>query len=184
MTCGDKVLVRIPLSKSVRFEIFKRDQFTCRYCGNHPPAVILHVDHVIPVALDGTNDTDNLVTSCMDCNLGKGARPLGKSLPPVDYAAKAELLAEQEAQVEAYNQLLLDRRERQNRRIDEIQNYFIKEFRYAFQGHFYERVRESFLPFLPQSELLAAASIACSKMAEPERAISYFCGVCYRKMGR
>ena len=35
--------VRKQISTLARFEIFKRDQFTCQYCGAHPPAVILQV---------------------------------------------------------------------------------------------------------------------------------------------
>lgn len=67
---------RKPISKSVRFEIFKRDAFTCQYCGKTAPNVILECDHIIPVAEGGTNDTFNLITSCIDCNRGKGKRML------------------------------------------------------------------------------------------------------------
>lgn len=31
-----------------RFRILERDNFTCQYCGNKAPDVILHVDHKIP----------------------------------------------------------------------------------------------------------------------------------------
>jgi hypothetical protein len=72
------------LSKRVRFEVFKRDGFTCRYCGRQPPDVVLHCDHITAVANGGSDDTENLVTSCADCNLGKGAIPLGKTQPSVD----------------------------------------------------------------------------------------------------
>lgn len=67
---------RKPISKSVRFEVFKRDNFTCQYCGGAAPDIVLHVDHINPVANGGENDIMNLVTSCEPCNLGKGARPL------------------------------------------------------------------------------------------------------------
>ena len=60
----------------MRFEVFKRDKFTCQYCGRTVPEVILHVDHIKPVAKGGKNDIMNLITSCSDCNLGKGAREL------------------------------------------------------------------------------------------------------------
>lgn len=53
--------------------MFKRDHFTCVYCGRSAPEVVLHVDHVLPVSEGGTNDIGNLVTACADCNLGKGA---------------------------------------------------------------------------------------------------------------
>lgn len=70
---------RKPLSKKRRFAILRRDDFTCQYCGRSSPEVQLHVDHVIPVAVGGTNRRQNLVTSCQDCNLGKGTGP---SKPP------------------------------------------------------------------------------------------------------
>lgn len=68
---------RKAISKKARFEIFKRDGFSCLYCGATPPAAILQVDHVHAVANGGSNDAGNLVTSCQNCNLGKGATPLG-----------------------------------------------------------------------------------------------------------
>jgi hypothetical protein len=60
----------------MRCEVFKRDKFTCQYCGRKSPDVILHVDHITPVASGGCDDILNLVTSCIDCNLGKSDRPL------------------------------------------------------------------------------------------------------------
>ncbi|WP_412758748.1 HNH endonuclease [Metabacillus fastidiosus] len=32
---------------------------------------IMHVDHVIPVSKGGTDNRNNLVTACQDCNSGK-----------------------------------------------------------------------------------------------------------------
>lgn len=63
---------RKPLSKKIRFEVFKRDKFTCQYCGRMAPDVILEVDHIEPVADGGSDDLLNLITSCRDCNRGKG----------------------------------------------------------------------------------------------------------------
>lgn len=63
--------VRRAISKSVRFEVFKRDSFTCQYCGSKAPDVVLHVDHLVPVSAGGENDLMNLITSCEGCNLGK-----------------------------------------------------------------------------------------------------------------
>lgn len=59
------------VSKRLRFEIFRRDNHTCRYCGAAAPDVPITVDHVIPVALGGTDEATNLVTACGDCNSGK-----------------------------------------------------------------------------------------------------------------
>lgn len=59
------------VSKRLRFEIFRRDNHTCRYCGATAPDVPLRVDHVTPVALGGSDKPENLVTSCEPCNSGK-----------------------------------------------------------------------------------------------------------------
>lgn len=75
------------LSKGLRFEIFKRDGFTCQYCGQKPPDVVLQVDHITPVALGGGNDVMNLVTSCEACNQGKKAKRLDIApRPDADFA--------------------------------------------------------------------------------------------------
>lgn len=62
------------ISPSLRFDIFQRDNHTCQYCGRTPPDVKLVIDHLIPVAKDGTDDFENLVTSCEECNSGKSAK--------------------------------------------------------------------------------------------------------------
>lgn len=61
------------VSKRLRFEILRRDNHTCRYCGAASPSVALRVDHVMPVALGGSDTPDNLVTSCEPCNSGKSS---------------------------------------------------------------------------------------------------------------
>lgn len=67
---------RAPIPNRVRFEVFKRDKFTCQYCGAAAPDVVLNCDHIEPVALGGAPDVLNLITSCRACNGGKGAVPL------------------------------------------------------------------------------------------------------------
>lgn len=57
----------------VRWEILKRDNFTCQYCGQFAPNVQLHVDHVTAIADGGSNQDDNLITACSACNVGKEA---------------------------------------------------------------------------------------------------------------
>lgn len=63
------------VGKRLRFEVFKRDGFRCFYCGASPLAntltVKLHADHVEPKSKGGEDDAANLVTACVDCNLGK-----------------------------------------------------------------------------------------------------------------
>jgi hypothetical protein len=61
------------LSKRLRYEILRRDNHACRYCGGSAPDTRLTVDHVVPVALGGSDDATNLVTACFECNNGKSA---------------------------------------------------------------------------------------------------------------
>jgi Restriction endonuclease len=64
---------RKPIPPQARFSVLSRDRFTCRYCSRSAPDVELQIDHVKAVANGGTNDLDNLVTACVDCNQGKSA---------------------------------------------------------------------------------------------------------------
>ncbi|MCX4232088.1 HNH endonuclease [Streptomyces ortus] len=59
------------VSKRLRYEILRRDRYTCRYCGASAPEAPLRVDHVTPVALGGTDHPSNLVAACEPCNSGK-----------------------------------------------------------------------------------------------------------------
>lgn len=69
---------RQSIGKKLRFEIFARDNFTCRYCGLQSDQVRLVIDHVIPVCKGGTNEPENLATCCEPCNQGKSGTPINK----------------------------------------------------------------------------------------------------------
>jgi hypothetical protein len=76
------------LRPKLRYTVLSRDKFACVTCGRKPsvdPVTILHVDHVVPVALGGKTVLNNLQTLCDLCNLGKGA-----SLPIMDAAPRQE----------------------------------------------------------------------------------------------
>ncbi|WP_321995108.1 HNH endonuclease [Clostridium butyricum] len=68
--------VRKKISPKLRFEVLKRDNFTCRYCGRKSPNVELHCDHIYPVEKGGINSFFNLLTACSDCNYGKSGNEL------------------------------------------------------------------------------------------------------------
>lgn len=61
------------VSKRLRYEVLRRDGHACRYCGASAPDVKLTVDHVVPVALGGGDESANLVTACASCNSGKSS---------------------------------------------------------------------------------------------------------------
>ena len=57
-----------------RRNIFKRDRYTCQYCGSRPRHDELTIDHVIPRAQGGQSTWDNCVLACVDCNHSKADR--------------------------------------------------------------------------------------------------------------
>jgi hypothetical protein len=91
---------RKALTKRTRFEVFKRDSFTCQYCGNKAPDVVLQVDHIIPVAKGGLNDILNLVTACEGCNSGKSDKSLSDSSAIEKQRRQLESLNERREQLE------------------------------------------------------------------------------------
>ena len=77
------------MTPSLRFDILRRDGFTCRYCGRKPPAVILEVDHIVPKSVGGPDNEGNLVSACWQCNRGKrdsqGVLPPPGTIDPPKY---------------------------------------------------------------------------------------------------
>jgi len=63
-----------PRVKLTRREIFRRDNYTCQYCGKR--AASLTVDHILPRHLGGKEIWTNLVTACGSCNHLKGGHTL------------------------------------------------------------------------------------------------------------
>jgi len=57
-----------------RLNIYARDKNTCQYCGKRPPRAELNLDHVIPRVKGGVTSWENVVCSCVPCNLRKGGR--------------------------------------------------------------------------------------------------------------
>jgi 5-methylcytosine-specific restriction endonuclease McrA len=57
-----------------RRNIFKRDHFTCQYCGVQPGPEELTIDHVLPRSKGGTSTWENCVLACLDCNKRKDDR--------------------------------------------------------------------------------------------------------------
>ena len=57
-----------------RFNIYARDDNTCQYCGRRCRRSELNLDHVVPRSRGGTTNWENVVCSCVACNLRKGGR--------------------------------------------------------------------------------------------------------------
>lgn len=119
---------RKPLSKKIRFEVFKRDRFTCQYCGRKAPDVVLNVDHINPVAKGGTNELFNLITSCFECNNGKRDIPLDK-LEELDKQRESlEMLEERRQQIDMMLKWKKELSNVNDYEVDKIADYINDEF--------------------------------------------------------
>jgi 5-methylcytosine-specific restriction endonuclease McrA len=57
-----------------RQNIYLRDGFMCQYCLKTLPRSHLNLDHVVPRSQGGRTSWENVVCSCVRCNLTKGGR--------------------------------------------------------------------------------------------------------------
>ncbi len=58
-----------------RKNLFKRDRYTCQYCGAQPGPEELTIDHVVPRSAGGRSTWENCVLACVPCNRRKADRP-------------------------------------------------------------------------------------------------------------
>lgn len=182
---------RKSLGKKVRFEVFKRDQFTCQYCGQSPPAVILEVDHIVPVCEGGENEQENLITACFDCNRGKGGTSLKEA--PAALAEQMQQNKEKVQQVAAYNEFLKEKREAVERDIEALGRRWNDQIcpedevgEWVFGSARQTSVR-TFLKHLPAEEIREAIDMAIARfhwtsIDNDDRAWKYFCAICWNKI--
>lgn len=166
---------RKQISKRLRYEIMRRDNHTCRYCGGVAPDVKLTVDHVLPVALGGLTEAGNLVTACMDCNAGKSSSnpdaPLVEQVAR-DAAAWAVAIKEAAALRAAMQQQEDD---------------YVEEVIAAVPG--YRRlpanaasvIGKIYEAGLPVKDAAEAAGIAYTGSGILDR-FAYFCGICWKRV--
>jgi len=168
------------ISKKIRFEVFKRDGFQCAYCGKTPPEAILEVDHIKPKSKKGTDDINNLITACFDCNRGKRNIELDKI--PNKINDNSEILKEKENQLKEYRKLILSVRRRINNEIKKVENKFQEYFP---ENIFTDKPKISikqFLEILDVYTIIDAMELACLRINDPNRAIKYFYGICWNKI--
>lgn len=65
-----KKYIDLPFKRAVltKRNVFKRDNYTCVYCGNMGTDKTLTWDHIIPKSRRGKNTWENLATACFKCN--------------------------------------------------------------------------------------------------------------------
>jgi len=118
------------ISNKQRFEVFKKYNFTCQYCGRRTPEVILEIDHIIPKSRGGTDNIDNLTVSCFECNRGKSGTLLNNILKDKEIHSETLLLAEREMQLAEYNYVREKIRNREDQEITFLREHFCNQFSY------------------------------------------------------
>lgn len=165
------------MSKRVRYEVLKRDNYTCRYCGAKPPEAVITVDHVTPVALGGTDDPENLVAACRDCNYGKAstapADPLVADVRQADLRW-ARAMKDAAAVQAAKRDLLIAY-------VDRFYEEWCQLTMSRLPSNFESSIESLYVAGLPEDEMLDSVHIACTARGVESR-FRYFCGVAWRKM--
>ncbi len=176
----------IPMKPRLRFEVFKRDLFSCQYCGRKPPVVILEVDHIHPQSKGGTDDSTNLITSCADCNRGKGAGMLSDRIQPLSESLERE--RERSAQVKRYNRWLRSIRKQKEKDLNTISDAVIngmgRDPSQWKMSIMWEQAVKTFMDRLPSQLILEAVELTVNRFGglSGHSAHKYFCGVCWHKI--
>lgn len=168
---------REPIKKSVRFEVFKRDSFKCQYCGKAAPEVVLHVDHIKPVADGGGNDIMNLITACADCNLGKGARRLDDTSAVQKQRSQLEELQERREQLDMLIQWRDELDDMKDRVLDLFSERYSDKLKYDLTEAGMKIARQIIREY-GITLALEAIDIASEKTSFEGSRISYVRGIC------
>lgn len=164
--------------KRLRFEIFKRDAFTCQYCGKQPPEAVLVVDHITPVAGGGDDDPMNLLTACEVCNQGKADKHLGHISAKPD--ADLEWLAMQQeiAELRRYQLAKQERDALSKQVVESIQDTWARYFNDEFAPMDSELLK--WLTWASPDQIEDAIRTAAAKdykLRDFDRRLSYTAGV-------
>lgn len=62
--------------------LIKKQKNRCAYCEVKIKGSFFHADHILPIALGGGSEVENIQILCASCNLSKGA------IHPIDFANK------------------------------------------------------------------------------------------------
>lgn len=173
---------RKPISKVVRMEVFKRDSFRCQYCGRSAPEVVLEIDHIKPIAKGGDNSILNLITSCRDCNRGKGARELSDdAIVKIQKAQLDELNARRE-QLEMMLEWKNEMSSMMDSQIDAIEQLFLRFYgpKYGFGPYKRKRITKLITAFGFEA-VYDATHTACLQYDYPADAYEKLGGICYNK---
>lgn len=176
---------RKAISKKLRFEVLKRDNFTCQYCGAKAPDAILEVDHIQPVAKGGKNNILNLITACRSCNSGKSDRLLSDASAVEKQRQQAEIIQARREMIQLMAQWQQELLEEENEQIDMIERLFSSFWTSKSLTESGRAKIRSWIKRFGYQEVREAVYIACEQYDEPEDAFNKIGGICYnRKIGR
>jgi len=173
---------RKAISTRRRFEILKRDRFTCQYCSRKPPKVALEVDHIVPVSKGGSNESTNLVTACFECNRGKSNIDL--VVVPESLSIKLEQRSIALKQHKQLQKLLIDEKKQMESMIDMVDEIYSRSTgsKYIFSDSFRLTVKK-FIQELGVEEVVDSMERAAAKDFHWDSdTIKYFCGICWNKI--
>jgi DnaD/phage-associated family protein len=166
----------MPISKKIRFEVFKRDEFRCRYCGSTPPECVLEIDHIIPKSKGGKDELINLLTSCFDCNRGKGCRKIDSKVSRPDIKEINSELKEQVEATELYYSLQKDILSVKESQLNLCLDYWYENGSSYISPKQVSSLR-NFLNEFPADTIVEAMSIACNKVNGWNNKFRYMCGI-------
>lgn len=171
---------RKPISKKLRFEVFKRDGFTCQYCGKMSPDVVLEVDHIKPVANGGKNDMLNLVTACLSCNRGKGVTELSDESMVIKQQKQLTEAKERRLQLQMMLEWKSELARLAEDQVDYICCLFSSRYNRRLQDHERQNIK-SVLKRFGFDETIEAVDIATLKYSWYYDAIEKLGGICYNR---
>lgn len=171
---------RTKIRKKTRFEVFKRDKFTCQYCGRMAPDVILEIDHINPVANGGDNDIMNLVTSCRDCNRGKGKTELCDDSIVQKQKKQIQELAEKNEQLEMMLEWRNGLLQIEDRSVQIVEKEFCNAYNVTITEHGKNSIRK-WLKTFSVGELLTAIDICKCRYDNPDIAFGKITGICFNE---
>lgn len=169
------------VSKRLRFEVLRRDNHTCRYCGRSAPEVKLTVDHVVPEALGGSDDPANLVAACADCNSGK-------SSVPADAAVVADVAQDALRWAHAMEQVAAIRQAERTSRI-QVKFWFMgvwnewtnwRDETFELPDNALDSLVRFLASGLEREEMEDLVRVAMHSQS-PDK-FRYFCGCCWRRI--
>lgn len=179
---GDDTRPVKPVSRRLRFEILRRDNYTCRYCGASAPDAPLTVDHVIPRALGGDDEPTNLVTACQDCNSGKGSTsPDEATVADVEEKALQWAKAIERAAVIRRGELD-DEATIIDAFYNEWREYFRSDEGLFRSGDWEASIRRFLARGLTLDDLKRFIYATAVSSASWSQSFRYFCGCCWREI--